>query len=235
MECPLNMTAKEFYHRNVKTQQPCLFKDYAKTQRAFEKWKNESYLIETAGDEVIWAERQKDNRFAYFTDGAKRVYLPYREFLEAFKIPNRTFHYYYSFSEPPGDLNKDLELPKIMDALFDIEKVTYWHGFGTLTRPHTDAMENMMCVYEGYKNFSMVRAEDRKWIYSGTEGYPDNYTPVEFVAPDYAKYPMMRNAVVKMIHIKAGDCMYIPAYYWHQVASSPKVSIGVATFFKTYH
>jgi tRNA wybutosine-synthesizing protein 5 len=135
--------------------------------------------------------------------------------LEAFKVPNRTYHYYYSFSEPPGDLNKDLELPKIMDDMFDIEKVTYWHGFGTLTRPHTDAMENMMCVYEGYKNFSMVRAEDRKWIYSGTEGYPDNYSPIEFVQPDYVKYPLFVNAIVKTIHIKAGDCMYIPAYYWH--------------------
>jgi hypothetical protein len=132
-------------------------------------------------------------------------------------------------------LNEDLELPPIMDALFDISKVTYWHGFGTLTRPHTDAMENMMCVYEGYKNFSIVRAEDRKYIYSGTEGYPDNYSPIEFVLPDYEKYPLSQYAVVKTIHIPAGDCAYIPAYYWHQVASSPSVSIGVATFFKTYH
>ena len=92
-----------------------------------------------------------------------------------------------------------------------------------------------MCVYEGYKNFSVVSTEQRKWIYSGTEGYPDKYTPVEFVNPDYDKYPLMRNTVVQTIHIQAGDCAYVPAYYWHQVASSPGVSIGVATFFKTYH
>lgn len=48
-----------------------------------------------------------------------------------------------------------------MDELFLIEKVTYWHGHGTLTRPHTDAMENMMCVYEGYKNFTIVHPNDR--------------------------------------------------------------------------
>ncbi len=47
-----------------------------------------------------------------------------------------------------------------MDDLFIIEKVTYWHGHGTLTRPHTDAMENMMCVYEGYKNFTIVAPMD---------------------------------------------------------------------------
>lgn len=113
-------------------------------------------MREVAGDEIIYAERQLDNRFAYFTEGAKRVYMPFREFLDAFKETNRTYHYYYSFAEPPGTLNEDLELPKIMDDLFTISKVTYWHGYGTLTRPHTDAMENMMCVYEGYKNFTIV-------------------------------------------------------------------------------
>ena len=122
-----------------------------------------------------------------------------------------------------------------MDALFEIERVTYWHGYGTLTRPHTDEFENMMCVYEGYKNFSIGRTEDRKWFYVGTEGYNDEYSPVEFVAPDYKRYPLLEKAVIKTIHIGPGDCMYIPAYYFHQVASSPGVTIGVATFFKPYH
>jgi len=192
-----NMTPKIFYNEYVRKGRPCLFKDYAKIQKAYHRWSNETYLRETAGHEIIWAERQRDNRFAYFTEGAKRVYMPYGEFLDNFKIENRTFHYYYSFAEPPGKLNEDLELPPIMDALFDIDKVTYWHGHGTLTRPHTDAMENMMCVYEGYKNFSIVHPEDRAYIYPGTEGYPDNYSPCEFVAPDYNKYPLLEKARIK--------------------------------------
>jgi len=122
--------------------------------------------------------------------------MPYGEFLDEFKKENRTYHYYYSFAEPPGDMAKDVEFPELMDSLFDIAKVTFWQGFGTLTRPHTDAMENMMCVYEGYKNFSVVSTEQRKWIYSGTEGYPDNYTPVEFVDINLEKYPLMKNVVV---------------------------------------
>jgi len=42
-------------------------------------------MVEKAGDEIIYAERQEDNRFAYFTDGAKRVYLTFREFLTKFR------------------------------------------------------------------------------------------------------------------------------------------------------
>ena len=228
------MTPKQFFNKYVATHTPCLFRDYAKIQPAFYKWQNETYLKEVAGDEIIFAEKQRDNRFAYFTEGAQRVYLPYHEFLDAFKVENRTFHYYYSFAEPPGELNKDLVLPPIMEDLFDISKVTYWHGFGTLTRPHTDAMENMMCMFEGYKNFSIAASEARPWIYAGTQGYPDNYSPLEFVKPDHEKYPLSVNATIKTIHIAKGDCAYIPAYYWHQVASGPSVSIGVATFFRTF-
>jgi hypothetical protein len=38
-----------------------------------------------AGDEVIYAERQHDNRFAYFTEGARRVYMTFGDFLDKFK------------------------------------------------------------------------------------------------------------------------------------------------------
>ena len=110
-----------------------------------------------------------------------------------------------------------------MKELFIIDKVTYWHGFGTLTRPHTDAMENMMCVYEGYKNFTIVAPHDRKWIYSGTEGYPDNYTPVEFYDPDYKKYPLMKNARIKMAHIAPGDCLYSVSYTHLTLPTTPYV------------
>ncbi len=113
-------------------------------------------MIEQAGNEYIYAERQLDNRFAYFSDGAKRVYLTFKDFLEKFREENRTYHYYYSFEDPPGVLKKDVELPGLMNDILDISIITYWHGYGTLTRPHTDSMENMMCVYEGYKNFTIV-------------------------------------------------------------------------------
>ena len=122
-----------------------------------------------------------------------------------------------------------------MNELMDISLVTYWHGYGTLTKPHTDSMENMMCVYAGYKNFTIVAPYDRKWIYAGHHGLPSNYSPVEFVAPDYERFPLFEHARVKTVHIDKGDCLFLPSYYWHQVGSSPGVSIGVATFFKTYH
>ena len=229
------MTPKRFFNDYVKKNRPCIFRGYGKIQKAYHLWQNETYLIEQAGDEIIYAERQTDNRFAYFTAGAKRVYLTFREFLQKFREENRTYHYYYSFEDPPGVLKNDVELPGLMNELLDIDLITYWHGYGTLTRPHTDAMENMMCVFAGYKNFTIVSQYDRKFIYAGELGLPDNYSPVEFVMPDYEKWPLLKEARIKTVQILPGDCLFLPAYFWHQVGSSPGVSIGVATFFTTHH
>ncbi|CDW72979.1 gnat family protein [Stylonychia lemnae] len=229
------VTPKIFFQEYVSKYRPCLFKNYGRQWPAYEKWTNESYLKEMAGEEIIYAEQQKDNRFAYFTEGAKRAYLTYGEFLDKFKEPNRKFHYYYSFEDPPGPLKNDIVNPPIMDSIFKYTQVTFWQGYGTLTKPHTDAMENMMCVFEGYKNFSIVAPHERKYVYAGYEGVPDNYSPVEFVNPDYDKWPDFKKAHLRTVHIAPGDCLYLPAYYWHQVGSSPGVSIGVATWYKTHH
>ena len=117
-ECDINMTSKTFFNEHVSKYRPCLFKGYARTWPAYNLWQNETYLLESAGDEVIYAERQKDNRFAYFTEGARRVYMTYREFLDKFKEENRTVHYYYSFEDPPGPLKNDILNPPIMDSVF---------------------------------------------------------------------------------------------------------------------
>jgi len=83
------MTAKRFFNDYVKKNRPCLFKEYGRSQKAYHLWQNETYLVEQAGDEIIYAERQTDNRFAYFTEGAKRVYLTFKEFLQKFREDDR--------------------------------------------------------------------------------------------------------------------------------------------------
>jgi len=122
--------------------------------------------------------------------------MRYSEFLSSFSDPNRTYHYYFSFEDPPGPLKDDIiDIPIVEDYL-ELEKITFWHGYGTLTRPHTDAMENIICVFEGSKNFTVVPPHHGPYVYAGHNGLPNNYSPMEFVAPDYEKYPLFKNAKV---------------------------------------
>ena len=50
----------------------------------------------------------------------------------------------------------DIVEPELTNSVLDLEKITYWHGFGTATKGHTDSMENIMCVFTGYKNFTYI-------------------------------------------------------------------------------
>lgn len=168
-----------------------------------------------AGDFVIFPERQKDNNFAYFNEGAKKVYMTYREFLATFTQEDREYHYYYSFDDPPVTLMKDIVEPELTNSVLELEKITYWHGFGTATKGHTDSMENIMCVFTGYKNFTIISPDQRPFLYSGYNNLPDNYSPVDFNYPDLEKWPEFRKVKMFKTQIAEGDCLFVPAYWWH--------------------
>lgn len=51
------MTPKKFFNEFVSQYRPCLFKGYAKTWPAYDKWSNDTYMKEMAGKEVIYPER----------------------------------------------------------------------------------------------------------------------------------------------------------------------------------
>jgi hypothetical protein len=51
------LTPKQFFNDYVSKNRPCLFRDYGKLWPAYDKWENETYLKETSGSEVIYAER----------------------------------------------------------------------------------------------------------------------------------------------------------------------------------
>jgi ribosomal protein L16 Arg81 hydroxylase len=43
-----------------------------------------------------------------------------------------------------------------------------------------------------------------------------NQSPVNFFDPDYEKYPYFMDIDRKYtVILHEGDCLYIPAYYWH--------------------
>jgi hypothetical protein len=51
------LTPRDFFQEYVRKGRPCLFKGYGKQQIAYQKWRNESYMRETSGDDIIFAER----------------------------------------------------------------------------------------------------------------------------------------------------------------------------------
>jgi hypothetical protein len=109
----------------------------------------------------------KSNEFAYFKKTFKKEYLRYKEFINKMTDPNRSYNYYFAQETLPRALQKDIGPPHLVEPYLKPTTTAFWHGVGTLSLPHTDGDENMMCVFKGYKNFTIVPPWHSKFVYAG--------------------------------------------------------------------
>ena len=155
--------------------------------------------------------------------------------------PDREFNYYFAEEEVPEPLRDDVGVPELGSSLLEPSLFAFWHGIGTVSLPHTDEDENFMCVLQGWKDFTIVSPFERGLVYPGfTDAasgkfYPENYSPVNFDRPQYDEYPEFRKATVHTVRVQNGDCLFLPAFWWHRVSSSPDICIAVSHWFKPHH
>lgn len=169
-----------------------LIKDLAKEWPAYNNWKNDSYLIKQAGDDMITAEGvdRQFNEFAYFQKKYGRKEMTYGEFMEIMEDETRDRNYYFAEQAVPVNLEQDIIIPEMADKYLPTESVYYWDGIGTKSLGHTDDAENIMCVLRGWKDFYIVSPFESLFVYPGQkEDYPSNYSPVNFDNPDFDKWP----------------------------------------------
>lgn len=74
-----------------------------------------------------------------------------------------------------------------------------------MTLGHTDFAENLMCIFKGYKNFTLVSPFHSHYVYPGVsendEINPSNYSPINFLNPNLKKYPLFEKAKVYKVHL----------------------------------
>mmetsp|Transcript_12901 Transcript_12901/g.12791 ORF Transcript_12901/g.12791 Transcript_12901/m.12791 type:complete len:248 (+) Transcript_12901:242-985(+) len=227
----------DFYSDYIAKGIPAYFTGYAKHWPAYTKWQNKTYLIEQSGDQVIYVEKapRYSNEFAYFQTEFGKAYMTYGDFLRAIEDEDRIFNYYFAEESVPEALLKDIINPEIGDELLKTTIVSFWQGFGTVSLPHQDDVENIMCVLKGYKNFTIVSPLQSHFVYHAEKpNMPKHYSPVNFDNPNLDKYPLFAKANVYKVHIKEGDCMYLPAFWWHQVSSSSEECMAISTWYDTH-
>ena len=55
-----------------------------------------------------------------------------------------------------------------------------------------------------------------------------NTSPINFFLPNKDKFQYYKNAAYKMIFMKPGDCVFIPAFYFYQMEGSKNPHIGMS-------
>ena len=140
----------------------------------------------------------------------------------------------------------DLREPKWLRQL-DLEDIKLWLGGGCAAaraKIHFDPVENLMVQLSGRKTFVLFHPRDAGALhfnplglreaslrFSFDEGFvrpkPSrdmarvtvNFAPVNISAPDFDRFPRLAEATPVACTIDAGDVLYVPSFWWHEVIS----------------
>lgn len=119
-------------------------------------------------------------------------------------------------------------LPFLDEAI----KPRIWIG-NTITVPaHIDDANNIACVISGKRRFTLFPPEQVTNLYIGPIDYHPAGAPISMVrchTPDLQRFPDYPKALAaaQVAELEAGDALYIPPVWWHQVESVGALNILV--------
>lgn len=114
-----------------------------------------------------------------------------------------------------------------------------WIGNKTLSPCHYDAQSNMACCVVGRRKFTLFPPDQVHNLYPGplelNPGGPA-ITMVDFDNPDFEKYPRYRAAIAvgEVAELEAGDAIFIPCMWWHQVEALSSFNILINYWWNTF-
>jgi len=240
-----DMSAEKFYNEYLSQNKPVLIKKGSAHWKAFKLW-TDDYLKEKVGGERVNAERSKTNRYGY-EDKSWHGVLPnatttepedqytWNKFLNVYQAASNEHetNFYISSNIPMG-LAGDVELPtSLVPCLMDRHEWTilWMGGGGQNSLLHNDQFDNLYGVLAGRKKVMLIDPTQSPYLYE------DKYimakgkvSEINFEKPDYEKHPFQRYLSYQEVTVEAGDILFIPLYWWHQVKSEGR-SIGVTHWF----
>lgn len=107
-----------------------------------------------------------------------------------------------------------------------------WIGNETVTRVHYDLNQNLICVVAGKRRVMLYPPEQLPNLYPGPFDRTIGGVPVGMVDPenpDLERYPRFALAqdAVQVAELAAGDVLYIPFGWWHQVRSLSRFNVMI--------
>eukprot|EP01059_Diplonema_ambulator_P026653 TRINITY_DN44034_c0_g1_i1.p1 TRINITY_DN44034_c0_g1~~TRINITY_DN44034_c0_g1_i1.p1 ORF type:complete len:321 (+),score=65.09 TRINITY_DN44034_c0_g1_i1:112-1074(+) len=214
------------------------FDDYVKSAQPFvlansrikctgeREWSLEM-INELAGDDVVGVETSTSNTF-YSNEGLKKVRMSVGEFLKEFVKEGRTVDLYLAeenIKEFPK-LVKEVVPPEFAE-FNNLDKTQLWIGAGGQTSPlHHDQWDNLLCQIRGSRTLTLFDPFQTSYLYPKT-GSNRYFSQIDPSKPDLAKFPAYANAKPVTVTLNAGEILFIPAHWWHQVHHGPSVNIAV--------
>lgn len=152
---------------------------------------------------------------------------------------------YTPMSNHFDELKKELGEPDYFKEL-NLLHQNIWIGDGqTLGKMHFDEYENALAVVKGVKEVILFDPRQNQNLYEGhlpearftvertaNNGFTLNrsgllestsmvMSPVDILNPDFVTFPRFKRAKPMICRVEAGDVLFLPSFWWHEVQSYP--------------
>jgi len=111
----------------------------------------------------------------------------------------------------------DVRAPRgVIEAPIPPGATSLWIGpAGTVTPLHHDSTNILFCQIYGRKRFELI-APTETALLAEPYGF---YSPIDLDRRAEAAHPAVRALLVKDVVVGPGDCLFLPAGWWHRVTS----------------
>ena len=239
------LSPEDFYLRFYTRRQPVVVRTRSLAELGWrtQLWNNDYLTYKAGAQEVLVQKRGGD---AYSAEDSAYIPMPFGDFLkQVMAQPGGDERIYLNLQtdnviEPPLlQLLGDFTVPPYFKDL-KLRCVNLWMGNSDkaiITPLHHDFNDNLYVVVEGRKRFTLFPPEQAPNLYprgqllgvepNGIIRYASNngmphLSQVDIGAPDRSRFPLFEQAEAKRsdVDIEAGEMLFLPAGWFHQVSSS---------------
>jgi hypothetical protein len=194
-----------------------------------ERWKPEN-LTAIAGNRQLSVGVAEDGKFSYSpthstSDGAAFAVKPmkFRDAVRAMLEPQDSGRVYVMQQSIPDrlpELMRNVIVPKWYPSR-KTPAINLWLGRSTTTPLHYDHANNFYAQVYGTKRFVIFSPLDTDKLYpypvDATMPHLSHVNPDE---PDLVRYPHFADASAIEFVLQAGESLFLPAFWWHQVQAT---------------
>lgn len=174
-------------------------------------------------------------------------YLDLMESISNGSITNASAYLEYSsLSDYFPELLHDISEMEFLLKKLELRHVNMWLSDGnTIGKLHFDPYDNFLCMIDGRKELTLFEPFNNSQLYEahipeaqfsvhlGSLKFTRNkllestsmvMSPFDIKKPDFKRFPLFRETMPLNCTINEGEVLFMPAFWWHEVKSSPNPS-----------
>lgn len=211
------LSPAEFKQNYLQANKPVIITDTTADWPAREKWSIE-YLENVMGDTVVPVynsspAKGKSHQHASSTE------MPMRDYLQLLKNGEKELRiFFYNILAGAPELLKDMRYPELGLKFFKKLPVLFVGGKGARVQMHfdIDLANILLCHFGGKKRIMLFSPDQQRFMYRVPFSFSSLHA-IDFLNPDFEKYPALKNLHAEIAELEHGDVVYIPSGYWHYV------------------